>query len=76
MIQLSVLDLANIGEGFSPADALTNALDLALHAEAAGFKRFWLAEHHNLAGIASAATAEGKSLNQWVVDALGQAVAS
>ena len=57
MIQLSVLDLANIGEGFSPADALTNALDLALHAEAAGFKRFWLAEHHNLAGIASAATA-------------------
>ncbi len=43
MIQLSVLDLANIGEGFSPADALTNALDLALHAETAGFKRFWLA---------------------------------
>lgn len=57
MIQLSVLDLAYIGEGFSPADALTNALDLAQHAEAAGFTRFWLAEHHNLAGIASAATA-------------------
>ena len=57
MIQFSVLDLANIGEGFSPADALTNSLDLALQAEAAGFKRFWLAEHHNLAGIASAATA-------------------
>ena len=57
MIQLSVLDLAYIGEGFSPADALANALDLAQHAEAAGFKRFWLAEHHNLAGIASAATA-------------------
>ena len=76
MIQFSVLDLANIGEGFSPADALTNSLDLALQAEAAGFKRFWLAEHHNLARIASAATAEGKSLNQWVVDALGQAVAS
>ena len=57
MVKLSVLDLANIGEGFTPADALGNALDLAQHAEAAGFSRFWLAEHHNLAGIASAATA-------------------
>jgi luciferase family oxidoreductase group 1 len=57
MVQLSVLDLAYIGEGFTPADALSNALDLAQHAEAAGFGRFWLAEHHNLAGIASAATA-------------------
>ena len=57
MVQLSVLDLAYIGEGFTPADALANALDLAQHAEAAGFTRFWLAEHHNLAGIASAATA-------------------
>jgi len=56
MAQLSVLDLAYIGEGFTPADALANALDLAQHAEAAGFARFWLAEHHNLAGIASAAT--------------------
>jgi len=57
MVKLSVLDLAYIGEGFTPADALANALDLAQHAEAAGFSRFWLAEHHNLAGIASAATA-------------------
>ena len=57
MVQLSVLDLANIGEGFTPADALNNALDLAQHAEAAGYARYWLAEHHNLAGIASAATA-------------------
>jgi luciferase family oxidoreductase group 1 len=57
MIELSVLDLAYIGEGFAPADALANALDLAQHAEAAGFARFWLAEHHNLTGIASAATA-------------------
>lgn len=57
MVQLSVLDLANIGEGFNPADALHNALDLAQHAETAGYKRYWLAEHHNLAGIASAATA-------------------
>jgi len=57
MVPLSVLDLAYIGEGFTPADALANSLDLAQHAEAAGFRRFWLAEHHNLAGIASAATA-------------------
>ncbi|WP_439106593.1 LLM class flavin-dependent oxidoreductase [Congregibacter sp.] len=57
MTKLSVLDLANIGEGFTPADALANALDLAQHAEAAGYHRFWLAEHHNLDGIASAATA-------------------
>ena len=57
MVYLSVLDLAYIGEGFTPADALDNSLDLAQHAEAAGFTRFWLAEHHNLAGIASAATA-------------------
>ena len=57
MVKLSVLDLAYIGEGFTPADALANALDLAQHLEAAGFSRFWLAEHHNLAGIASAATA-------------------
>ena len=57
MVKLSVLDLAYIGEGFTPADALANARDLAQHAEAAGFARFWLAEHHNLAGIASAATA-------------------
>ena len=56
MVKLSVLDLAYIGEGFTPTDALTNALDLAQHAEGAGYKRFWLAEHHNLAGIASAAT--------------------
>ena len=56
MVKLSVLDLAYIGEGFTPADALANALDLAQHVEAAGYDRFWLAEHHNLAGIASAAT--------------------
>ncbi|MBO22589.1 MAG: LLM class flavin-dependent oxidoreductase [Rhodospirillaceae bacterium] len=57
MVRLSVLDLAYIGEGFMPADALANALDLARHSETAGYLRFWLAEHHNLAGIASAATA-------------------
>ncbi len=56
MVKLSILDLAYIGEGFAPANALANALDLAQNAEHAGYNRFWLAEHHNLAGIASAAT--------------------
>ncbi len=62
MVQLSVLDLAYIGEGFTPADALSNSLDLAQHAESAGFGRFWMAEHHNLAGIASAAARPRDSL--------------
>ncbi len=54
---LSVLDLAPIVEGSTPAIALHNSLDLARHAEKWGYRRFWLAEHHNMAGIASAATA-------------------
>jgi luciferase family oxidoreductase group 1 len=54
---LSVLDLAHVAEGATPADALHNSLDLAQHAERWGYKRFWLAEHHNMVGIASAATA-------------------
>jgi luciferase family oxidoreductase group 1 len=54
---LSVLDLAPIVEGSTPADALRNSLDLAQHVEQWGYKRFWLAEHHNAVGIASAATA-------------------
>src|SRR5881275_2202741 len=53
---LSVLDLAPIVEGSTPRDALRNSLDLAQHAERWGYKRFWLAEHHNAVGIASAAT--------------------
>ena len=53
----SILDLAFIPEGSTPGDALRNSLDLAQHAERWGFKRFWLAEHHNMIGIASAATA-------------------
>ena len=53
----SILDLAFIPEGSTPRDALRNSLDLAQHAERWGFKRFWLAEHHNMIGIASAATA-------------------
>ncbi len=55
-MKISVLDLAYIGEGSSAADALSNSLDLARHAEKAGYTRFWLAEHHNMTGIASAAT--------------------
>ncbi len=57
MVPVSVLDLAPVPAGATPADALRNTLDLAQHAEAWGYRRFWLAEHHNMAGIASAATA-------------------
>lgn len=57
MIPYSLLDLAPIPEGGTPAQALHNTLDLAQHAETWGYKRFWLAEHHNMSGIASAATA-------------------
>ena len=56
MVPFSVLDLAFITEGSTPADALRNSLDLAQHAEQWGYRRFWLAEHHNMTGIASAAT--------------------
>jgi luciferase family oxidoreductase group 1 len=52
-----VLDLAPIVEGSTPAEALRNSLDLAQHVERLGYRRFWLAEHHNAVGIASAATA-------------------
>jgi len=54
---LSVLDLAHVTQGLTPADALHNSLDLAQQAEEWGYQRFWLAEHHNMVGIASAATA-------------------
>jgi luciferase family oxidoreductase group 1 len=56
-IPVSVLDLAPIIQGGTPAQALRNTLDLAQHAEGWGFNRYWLAEHHNLAGVASSATA-------------------
>src|SRR5437868_12431126 len=59
MPPLSILDLAFVPEGGTPADALRNTLDLAQHAEKWGYRRFWLAEHHNMVGIASAATAVG-----------------
>ena len=57
MVPFSVLDLAFITEDSTPADALRNSLNLAQHAEQWGYRRFWLAEHHNMIGIASAATA-------------------
>ena len=56
MAALSVLDLAFVPTGSTPADALRNTLDLARHVESWGYRRFWLAEHHNMVGIASAAT--------------------
>jgi luciferase family oxidoreductase group 1 len=52
----SVLDLALIPQGSAATDALRNTLDLAQHAERWGYNRYWLAEHHNMPGIASAAT--------------------
>ena len=53
---LSVLDLVPIAQGQTAARALRNTLDLAQHAEGWGYRRYWLAEHHNIAGIASSAT--------------------
>jgi luciferase family oxidoreductase group 1 len=55
-IPFSVLDLAPIVEGGTAAQAFRNSLDLARHAERWGYRRFWLAEHHNMPGVASAAT--------------------
>lgn len=56
MTSFSILDLAPVAQGSSPAIALHNSLDLAQHAERWGYRRYWLAEHHNMKGIASAAT--------------------
>jgi luciferase family oxidoreductase group 1 len=57
MTPLSVLDLSPIVQGSDAAQSLRNSLDLARHAERFGYRRYWLAEHHNSSGIASAATA-------------------
>lgn len=57
MIPLSVLDLAPVPEGADAGQALRNSADLARHAEWLGYRRFWMAEHHSMPGIASAATA-------------------
>jgi len=57
MTLFSILDLAPVPEGSTPGDALRNTIDLARHADRLGYNRYWLAEHHNMTGIASAATA-------------------
>jgi luciferase family oxidoreductase group 1 len=57
MTRYSLLDLVPVVEGGTVAQALANAADLAVHAEAQGFNRYWVAEHHGMEGIASAATA-------------------
>ncbi|MFI8414986.1 luciferase-like monooxygenase [Serratia sp. NPDC078593] len=56
LVPLSVLDLSPIPQGAKPRDAFHCSLDLAQHAEKWGFQRYWLAEHHNMTGIGSAAT--------------------
>ena len=57
MIPLSILDLAPVTEGSDARQTFANSLDLARTAERVGYRRYWLAEHHNMPGIASAATA-------------------
>ena len=56
-MRYSVLDLCPVPEGSGPAEAMANTVDLARHAEGWGYHRHWLAEHHNMPGIASSATA-------------------
>lgn len=56
-VPLSVLDLALVSADSTPDRALRQSLDLALHVERLGYRRFWVAEHHNMVGVASAATA-------------------
>jgi luciferase family oxidoreductase group 1 len=56
-VPLSVLDLAPVGEGSSPARALRSSLDLVRRAEQLGYRRYWVAEHHNMPGIASSSPA-------------------
>lgn len=56
MTTLSILDLSPITEGGSPAQSLRNSVDIARHAEGWGYNRYWVAEHHNMPGIASSAT--------------------
>ena len=55
-VPISVLDLAPVNVGTTPADSFPKTLDLARHAEKLGYNRYWLAEHHNMSGIASSAT--------------------
>lgn len=55
-IPFSILDLVHVLEGKTPADSFPNTLELAQHAERWGFERYWMAEHHNMPGVASSAT--------------------
>ena len=55
MVPLSILDLSPVIAGGSAAQSLRNSLDLAEHADALGYRRYWVAEHHNLSNIASSA---------------------
>src|SRR5919109_5543471 len=55
-VRLSILDLAPITQGSDTSSAFRNSLELAQHAERLGYHRYWVAEHHNMPGIASAAT--------------------
>ena len=63
-LALSVLDLAPIIEGGTAAQALKNSRSLAQHVERLGYRRYWLAEHHNMPGIASSATAVAHRLRR------------
>ena len=56
MAPVSILDLVPVILGETPPEALRKSLELAQRAEAFGYKRYWVAEHHNMTGIASAAT--------------------
>ena len=56
MVPVSILDLVPVILGETPREALRKSLDLAQHAEEFGYKRYWVAEHHNMTAIASAAT--------------------
>lgn len=56
-IPFSVLDLATVVEGQTPVDTFKNSLEIAKHAESLGYTRYWFAEHHNMASVASSATA-------------------
>src|SRR5690348_12216067 len=55
-LSLSILDLAHVRQGGTAQEAFRNSLDLAQHAERWGYKRFWLAEHRNIPGVACSAT--------------------
>src|ERR1700741_2809033 len=56
MVPLSILDLVPVVHGGTPGEALRRSLDLAQHAERFGYTRYWVAEHHNMTGIACSAT--------------------